>query len=177
MKAAVWNFAYAKAMKAVAESFFFGQDATRKEGRKKMQRKNLILAALAAGGEGADFTPVQVQKLFFLIDREAAPLVDGPHFDFEPYDYGPFDRSVYVELDALETLGFVRIASAGKYRRYALTADGFKAGSKYLSAFPAKGKAYVQRVALWVRKLNFAQLVAAIYKQYPDMRANSIFNG
>jgi hypothetical protein len=37
-----------------------------------MERDDIILAGLAAGGENATFTPVQVQKLFFLIDREAA---------------------------------------------------------------------------------------------------------
>ncbi len=70
------------------------------EGR-TMQRRNLILAALAAGGENASFTPAQAQKLFFLIDRKAASLVDGPHFDFQPYDYGPFDKAVYDELARL----------------------------------------------------------------------------
>ena len=66
-----------------------------------MERKSLMVAALAAGGENASFTPVQVQKLFFLIDREASHFVDGPHFSFKPYDYGPFDREVYAELERL----------------------------------------------------------------------------
>src|SRR5207248_1751684 len=74
---------------------------------KHMERHNLVLAALAAGGENASYWPVQVQKLLFLIDREASALVGGPHFDFKPYDYGPFDRAVYVELDALSAQGFV----------------------------------------------------------------------
>jgi len=56
-----------------------------------MDRGDLVLAALAAGGVGASYSPVQVQKLLFLIDREAANLVDGPHFSFRPYDYGPFE--------------------------------------------------------------------------------------
>jgi hypothetical protein len=32
-----------------------------------MNRSNLIMAGLAAAGENASFTPVQVQKLFFLL--------------------------------------------------------------------------------------------------------------
>jgi hypothetical protein len=52
-----------------------------------LTRKELVLAGLAAGGRYATFSPAQVQKLFFLIDREAAHWVDGPHFGFMPYDY------------------------------------------------------------------------------------------
>ena len=37
-----------------------------------------------------------VQKLLFLLDREAAEIVGGPHFRFVPYNYGPFDKGVYV---------------------------------------------------------------------------------
>jgi hypothetical protein len=73
----------------------------------------LVLAALAAGGENATYRPVQVQKLVFLIDREASRLVDGPHFGFQPYDYGPFDRAVYIELDSLHTQGLVNAQNTG----------------------------------------------------------------
>jgi len=37
-----------------------------------MNRSEILLAGLAAGGENSTYTPVQVQKLFFLLDREAA---------------------------------------------------------------------------------------------------------
>lgn len=66
-----------------------------------MYRQDLVLAALAAAGENAAFAPVQVQKFFFLIDREGAHLFGGPHFHFTPYDYGPFDSAVYEALDLL----------------------------------------------------------------------------
>ena len=55
----------------------------------RWNEENLVLAALAAGGENATFSPVQVQKLLFVLDREASPHIDGPHFNFIPYDYGP----------------------------------------------------------------------------------------
>jgi hypothetical protein len=98
-----------------------------------MDRHSLILAALAAGGENASFTPVQVQKLFFLLDREGRHLVDGPHFSFAPYDYGPFDRAVYDELDVLAHLNLVRIQSTGRYRVYTLTQAGFQQGARQLA--------------------------------------------
>lgn len=142
-----------------------------------MERDEIILAALAAGGENATFTPVQVQKLFFLLDREAAHLVDGPHFNFTPYDYGPFDRGVYDGLDALARQNLARVQNTGRYRVYALSQAGFQQGVARLGQLPEPARTYVANVAQWVRQLSFEQLVASIYNRYPEMKANSVFRG
>lgn len=139
-----------------------------------MDRQDLILAALAAGGQGATFEPVQVQKLFFLIDREIPAAVDGPHFDFRPYDYGPFDSAVYTELERLAKDELVMI-TMGYYRSYALTDSGYQRGAEELNALPEKARAFIEHAAKWVRALSFNQLVSAIYKKYPDMKAASVF--
>jgi hypothetical protein len=44
----------------------------------KMIRADLVLAVMSAGRR-ALHTPVQVQKLFFLIDRNIADQVGGPY--------------------------------------------------------------------------------------------------
>lgn len=142
-----------------------------------MNRNELIVSALAAGGADATYSPVQVQKLFFLIDREASQLVDGPHFNFRAYDYGPFDRAVYDELDALAGQGLVKTTSSGKYRTYSLTGAGFNQGGAELSKLPAAANSYVTEAAVWVQKLSFEQLVASIYKAFPEMKVNSVFRG
>jgi hypothetical protein len=142
-----------------------------------MNRHELVLAALAAAQENATFSPVQVQKLFFLIDREAAALVGGPHFDFRPYDYGPFDSAVYGVLTSLEHEGFVQSLPSGRYRLYSLTPEGCQQGSRLLSTLGNNARAYLEQVTTWVRRLSFAQLVAAIYNKYPDMKVNSVFRG
>lgn len=140
-----------------------------------MERAGLVLAGLAAGGENVAFTPVQVQKLFFLIDREIAHLIAGPLFGFRPYDYGPFDRAVYDELDSLERIGLVRVQDSGPYRQYLLTSEGYARGVSELSGMGPIAQSYVRSAAAWVKKLNFQQLVAAIYTHFPDMKVNSVF--
>jgi hypothetical protein len=143
------------------------------------RRRNTILAALAAE-RGASFAPVQVQKLFYLLDENVADAVGGRLFDFKPYDYGPFDAAVYHELDALQRAGYVDIGwhgpSAGN-RRYSLTPAGQTAGEAALAGLSAGVRNYIGKVSAWVRSLSFAQLVGAIYKAYPAMRANSVFRG
>ena len=101
-----------------------------------MERRELIIAALAAAGENAAFAPVQVQKLFFLLDREAHQLLGGPHFAFAPYDYGPFDRQLYEELERLEWEGLVAIDHSRRYRLYRLTSQGYSEGVQELNKVP-----------------------------------------
>lgn len=140
-----------------------------------MDRREIVLAAFAAGGENARFSPVQVQKLLFLMDREASEFVGGPHFDFVPYDYGPFDRAVYDVLGELSTEGLVETRNSGRYREYSLTPEGYESGRASLEELPDKARSFLLRLTEWVMNLSFRQLVAAIYRRYPEMKANSIF--
>lgn len=140
-----------------------------------MDRMDLILAGLAAGGEGAHYPPAQVQKLFFLLDREIPTYVGGPHFEFVPYDYGPFDVRLYSALDLAEVSGLVDVNRSARVRTYSLTPEGYRRGLKALEQVREPARTFMIRAARWVNSLSFAQLVSAIYEKYPDMKVNSIF--
>lgn len=141
------------------------------------ERQRFVLAALATD-PGAKFAPVQVQKLFFLLDENLSGAIGGSQFAFEPYDYGPFDKAVYRELEILQNQGLVNIEqdgpSAGQ-RRYSLTPRGQQAGEQVLSELPEFARKYMTDLSAWVRSLSFARLVGSIYKAYPHMRENSVF--
>ena len=130
--------------------------------------------AMAAGGQGTLFEPVRIQKLLFLIDREIAPNVGGPHFDFRPYRYGPFDRAVFDELDALNRTGDVEIGAGPDRRVYSLTNAGLGKGSAALERLPEGLRAYLRDLAGWVLSLSFGRLLAAIYRRYPEMAGESV---
>jgi uncharacterized protein YwgA len=125
-------------------------------------RQRIMLAALAAES-GSVFAPVQVQKMFFLLDANVATDLGGRQFAFEPYDYGPYDRTVYSELEILARQGLVNIEAA------------YGVGQRTLGQLNPRAREYFQRVSAWVRSLGFAELVGAIYQQYPDMKVNSVF--
>jgi hypothetical protein len=139
-----------------------------------MTRRELVLAAMAPAG-GHPYTPVQVQKLLFLIDRQIPDLIGGPLFKFRPYHYGPFDRSVYTELEGLAADGFIGIAGNASWRSFALTSEGEREGERLLNLLEPKARNFVVRSSEFVRKLSFSALVSAIYKAFPDMRVNSVF--
>jgi hypothetical protein len=140
-----------------------------------MRKNELILAALAAAKQS--LTPVQVQKLFFLLDRRLADDLGGPHFHFEPYDYGPFDAGVYQALEGLQKRGLVQITrrEAEGYRTYGLTQAGRQDGETILSGLSSSAATSLRALAEFVAGRSFADLVSAIYQAYPEMRARSVF--
>jgi hypothetical protein len=144
-----------------------------------MDRRDLVLAILGAA-DGAPYSPAQLQKAVFLVDRNLPGVVsEGPKFDFSPYDYGPFDRAVYGEAEQLSLAGLAEVRQSGnsRYRSYAITENGKDRASAVLDQLNGATADYIRRVSAWVRSLDFATLVKSIYNEYPEMRANSIFVG
>lgn len=139
-----------------------------------MDRKQIILASLAPAN-CALHTPVQVQKLLFLIDKNISQELGGPHFDFQPYNYGPFDKTIYNTLQELELDGLVEIVPVHTWRECKLSNEGQRIGQQWLNKLQPDIKEFIIKASEFVRKLSFAQLVSAIYKAYPDMRVNSVF--
>ena len=140
-------------------------------------RQKIVLASLSLCPD-ASLSPVQAQKLFFLIDEKIARLLGGRQFDFRPYDYGPFDKSVYSEFESLERQGYVTITPFGPIggkRRYGLSSIGMELGTKLQADLPSEAATFIQETASWIRSMSFAQLVGAIYSAYPHMRSNSVF--
>ena len=140
-----------------------------------MARRDWLLMALAHR-EGQHMNPVQVQKAMFLLAREIPDLVGPGFYRFVPYNYGPFDADVYTDLGRLAQQGMVSITRA-RFNRYAVTPEGFREGTVLLERADPEARAYLSRVVDWVCSLSFADLVRAIYKKYPEYRANSVFAG
>lgn len=141
-----------------------------------MNQKEIVLAGLAPA-KGAAHSPVQVQKLFFLIDRNIPNAINGPLFNFEPYNYGPFDKDIYDVLDDLWEDDYVDITTTQSIRRYKLTFRGQEEGERLLSELPEYAQEYITEVSQFVRRLSFTELVTSIYNAYPEMRENSVFQG
>jgi hypothetical protein len=139
-----------------------------------VNQRDFVLTSFA-GVKERPVTPVQAQKLVFLVDRNVGPAVGGSGFKFRPYNYGPFDRDVYVVLQNLRDEGLAAIEE-GSPRTYRLTPQGQAAGEQITSEKLDKRYAdYIAAVGAFVRSQSFAGLVSSIYKAYPEMKANSVF--
>jgi hypothetical protein len=155
----------AKALRVGALSYILKNDMTREE---------FVLAAMTPEA-GYSYSPVQVQKLLFLLERQIPGALNGPHFHFQAYHYGPFDSAVYHQLEQLAARGLVLIDRSSSPRSFVLTAEGAAIGNRALDALPPQTREFIVRTCHFVRAQSFSSLVSAIYKAFPEMRVNSVF--
>jgi hypothetical protein len=140
-----------------------------------MTKQDLLLLSMAAA-RNCQLTPVQLQKLVFLIQENVGDQLGGKAFEFVPYDYGPFDASIYNEVERLARAGLLRSYATPKgWKTHELTDAGAEKGNELLHAADFAAADYARKAAEFVTRQSFAGLVAAIYKAYPSMRANSVF--
>lgn len=139
-----------------------------------MDKKQMVLAGLGVSGQKIH-SPVQVQKLFFLIDKNIPQYIGGPLFDFHPYNYGPFDKEVYRTIEELATEGLVEILPLTSRFHYRLTSEGQQQGETIYKSLLPEAQKYLTEVSNFVLSLSFSSLVSSIYKAYPEMRKNSVF--
>jgi uncharacterized protein YwgA len=118
---------------------------------------------------------VQLQKLFFLLDRNIGDHLGGTYFNFEPYHYGPFDRTVYLEIEKLVNKGLCAVTVNGNVKKYYLTVEGQKAGDYVSHTIEESLFEYMKDVNSYVRRLSFQNLIKAVYEVYPEMKAKSVF--
>jgi uncharacterized protein len=142
-----------------------------------MTRQDVLLAILAASG-GRNYTPAQIQKGVFLVTENLPALVtEGRNYHFEPYDYGPFDKNVYVDCETLSVSGEADVLQGPRWKYYTASDEGVQKGLAILERMAPEDRKYVHTVSEWVRSISFDQLVKSIYEKYPHMKANSIFRG
>ena len=147
------------------------------------ERQKFVLAGMVATKDHypVAFSSAQIQKLLFLLDEKARKQFnEEPYFDFQPYDYGPFDKEVYRELESLQTKGLTKATSVPSYsgvrREYCLTHEGVQTGKEILADLNQHyGDILRDVVSSVLSHKTFRSLVLAIYNEYPQMRENSIF--
>ena len=128
---------------------------------------------MTAGGETARFNAMQLQNLMLLIDREASAGTGGPWFAFEPRTYGPYDAAVFEAVDRLAAEGNAVIDGTGPYWVCYTSEDGFREGTSTLAEMSARARRYLSRAARWVLARQVGEMMAGIYRRYPEMAIRS----
>ena len=142
-----------------------------------MQRSEYVLIGLAPA-QGRPHTPVQVQKLFFLLQEkgQASPSLGGTYFDFQPCHFGPYDKDVYSELENLTQQGWIEISfTPSGIRQYRLTPSGQEQADILLKQLDERSRKFARKISRWILEKDFFQLVQAIYRAFPHMAENSVF--
>ena len=142
-----------------------------------LSRDNVALVVLALAN-GQPFTPVQIQKALFLAsDKVGTAFLQDSRYNFQPYDYGPSDHRVYVDIENLVRRGLAQIDQqpGRRWRTYVATERGLIEGRRLANGLPREQREVLERIVNLVRSLSFNELVSAIYRAYPRMRERSVF--
>ena len=141
-----------------------------------MERRMWTLLAIAAGGD-SDVSPVQLQKGLFLLGAECPEGVAPGFYDFQPYDYGPFDAEVYRDARELESEGLITIrpVPGQRWHDYRITSQGEQKRVELQDQVSPEVWSHLQAIMKSVRSQSFSALVRSIYQRFPAMKANSVF--
>jgi len=142
----------------------------------EMGPKETILLGLAPA-KCKYHSPVQIQKLFFLFEENISKKLGGKVFNFQPYNYGPFDKKVYDVLESLEREEYVEIDRSSRWYEYRLTDLGQEKADSLFEDLETNTKTYLTELSDFILNHSFSELVRAVYKEYPKMRENSVFQG
>ena len=154
--------------------------ATRRQCRRRvnMERKHWALLVLDAARPGS-LSPLQIQKILFLMNERLSDEVGQDFYHFVPYNYGPFAPEIYADLRLLVDEGLARnIEYAGRsWVAYEISEKGTELASQIKASGPVSKRAseYIAKVVRWVESLTFTQLLSAIYKAYPQYATKSVF--
>src|SRR6266498_4159295 len=142
-----------------------------------MDRRHWALMVIDEAGP-AGLSPVQLQKVLFLIGKNLPDEVGDSYYEFVPYNYGPFDQRVYSDAESLIYSDLVQsVQVSGKnWATYVVTPQGHDV-AQYVrqSEVSQRMSQYITTVVKWVQSLSFAQLLTAIYRAYPEYKAKSVF--
>lgn len=143
-----------------------------------MERADWTLIAICAA-RGKALSPVQLQKVLFLLGERQRSFVGKQYYHFIPHNYGPFDRLIYVDAKRLQDRGLIAIEEVPGQRwgEYAGTSTGMAIAEQLRADVPASVIECLDGLVGWARRCTFDELVNAVYEEFPGMRQNSIFRG
>ncbi|QLG28181.1 helix-turn-helix transcriptional regulator [Halorarum halophilum] len=150
-----------------------------------MHRKLLPLALLGAC-EGDEIEGrTRLQKLVFLMEQEleeeSKSSLDSPDYGFIAYDYGPFSKELYDDLDSLEDADLIDVEEEditdGKVKyTYRLTEEG-RSWARHL--IDNEGATGVYSLAEDLKEeyndMLLSDLINKVYAEYPEYAKNSVW--
>lgn len=144
-----------------------------------IDRQLLPLALLYANNEQEIQGRTRLQKLVFLIQKEFKDNRLPGKYNYIPYDYGPFAKKLYEDLDYLKDRGFIKESKKTieddkvKYN-YTLTPEG----RAHLEQQPDQKIDRVLQLAETIKSdfndLSLPELLDYVYTKYPDYAENSV---
>ena len=144
-----------------------------------MDRADWLLLFLSNLGDSErrprSLEPLRIMKGMFLASKRGAGELSGL-YEFEAYDYGPFTKDIYHDLDELAAAGLVvQEAVAGRsWRTYRPTELGMARAQSLGEPAAAAAKATLADAYQYVTSRGFLRLLRDIYAEFPEYAVNTV---
>jgi uncharacterized protein YwgA len=117
-------------------------------------------------------------KGLFLLSREGPGELRNL-YAFKPYDYGPFDKAVYLDIEELTGEGLTRSEGVPYSSRkvYRLTEVGEARAESIRRGMDLPALKAIDGTKRLVTGMSFNQLLRYVYERHPDMATRSRFDG
>ncbi|MDS0297537.1 hypothetical protein NDI76_02120 [Halogeometricum sp. S1BR25-6] len=150
-----------------------------------MHRKLLPMVLLDACGGDEIEGRTRLQKLVFLMEQELGEqldvLLDGSDYNFIAYDYGPFSKQLYDDLEYLDDAGLIEMEEEdmanGKIKfTYRPTDKGQKWVQHQLSDQNAQeAQSLAEDLKSEYNGMLLSDLIDEVYAEYPKFAENSVW--
>lgn len=127
----------------------------------------------------------RLQKLVFLMEQELEEdpeaSLDSSDYNFIPYDYGPFSKKLYDDLDSLEDSQLIEVEEEdmedGKVKyNYRLTDQGRKwVKDQQADSSAESAQALAKALAEKYDDMVLSDLIDEVYAEYPEYAKNSVW--
>lgn len=142
--------------------------------------KLLPLALLVLNGEEQIEGITRFQKLVFMAQKEI-PDIQTQKYSFDYYDYGPFSKELYDDIDRLVRNGYInrsieKTGNGNEKHIYSITQKGSDYILQILERDSVQDDLAVEDLRQLKEEYNdmpILQLIRLIYNQHPEYAKNS----
>lgn len=142
-------------------------------------RQKILLLVFQNLKHGRKLDPIQIQKTIFLIEKECIENKNfSKTFNFVPYNYGPFDKDIYNDLQILIQKNLAIPEWHWNIKQYKATESTTLLNCKD-ELIQYYGETFLQNVKNitdFVLSLSFNELLTWLYGKYPEMAENTVYN-
>jgi hypothetical protein len=165
----------ARARRLPQASSLFTESSKKHRRREKVRRADWAMLAIAAV-RGKSISPLQLQKGLFVFQRWSNDPLEN-YYSFGRFRQGPFDSTIYRDVEALAREDLVTIRKAkgrGRWKAFEATEAGLRYAMEVEIGLPSRTRSLLRQTVSWMQEQRLSEIFRTIHLYFPEYRPRSI---